>query len=124
MDKIENESQVTNDLDAWIAKLKGVTKVNVDALIKQLDEKEEIIDTLESQSDEFANEVSSLSKALEEEQTRRSSQAGLLWEVAGLQTGLGRPTGRLPCFGSTKMPPTAIFCFWKFFIILNQTRFS
>ena len=73
VDNVENESQVTNDLDAWLAKLKGVTKLNVDALIKQLDEKEEIIDTLESQSDEFANEIASLSKALEEEQTRRSA---------------------------------------------------
>ena len=68
VDKVENESQVTNDLDAWLAKLKGVTKVNVDALIAQLDEKEKIIDTLESQSDEFVNEIASLSKALEEDQ--------------------------------------------------------
>ena len=34
VDKIEKEAHVTNDLDEWLAKLKGVTKVNVDALIE------------------------------------------------------------------------------------------
>src|SRR5664279_2038088 len=68
-----------NKLDLWLAKLKGESKINVDALIEQLDEanalveeKEEIIMTLEGHSRDYANEIGELANALEKEQSRRA----------------------------------------------------
>ena len=60
VDNVEIESQIPNEMDLWLAKLKGVSKINVEALIEQLEEKEEIIETLEAQSNDHSNEIDEL----------------------------------------------------------------
>jgi hypothetical protein len=67
-------------VDLWLANLKGEDKVNVDALLEQLeetnslvDQKEEIISGMANREVDYANEIADLSIALEKEQTRRRS---------------------------------------------------
>jgi hypothetical protein len=83
LDCVENvvkEPQSPNEVDVWLANLKGEDKVNVDALLEQLeetnslvDQKEEIISGMANREVDYANEIADFSIALEKEQTRRRS---------------------------------------------------
>ena len=81
LDCVENivkEPQSPDEVDLFLASLKGVDKRHVDALIEQLEEtnalvdvKDEIISGMAAREIEYADEIAEFSVALDKEQTRR-----------------------------------------------------
>jgi hypothetical protein len=80
VENVVKEPQSPSEVDLWLATLKGEDKVNVDALLEQLeetnslvDQKDDIISGMAIREMDYANEIADFSISLGKEQTRRGS---------------------------------------------------